>query len=212
MGYVVTELQSTRNVLMNEQYGLARSRKIYRIDPLKPPRSDWVKVNTDGVWRKGLGVSGYGGVFKNHQGRFIGAFSSSLDIPSSVAAKIMTVIKAIELAWISDWKYVWLEVDSQIVLDLLRSPMSAPLQLHVLWKNCLYRISMMDFRCSHIYREGNQIANALASFGTSSSCMTWWNTPPDFIRRGYTTQHVTKPQLSILKDQRNTESNLDPKQ
>ncbi|KAL6124174.1 hypothetical protein ACLB2K_076689 [Fragaria x ananassa] len=185
MGYVVTELQSTRNVLMSEQYGLARSSKIYRIDPLKPPRSDWVKVNTDGVWRKGLGVSGYGGVFKNHQGRFIGAFSSSLDIPSSVAAKVMAVIKAIELAWISDWKYVWLEVDSQIVLDLLRSPMSAPLQLHVLWKNCLYRISMMDFRCSHIYREGNQIANALASFGISSSGMTWWNTPPDFIRSLY---------------------------
>ncbi|XP_024161372.1 uncharacterized protein LOC112168480 [Rosa chinensis] len=92
----------------------------------RPPPSGWVKVNTDGAWRRGLGVGGYGGVFRNDQRCFIGAFSSSLDIPSSVAAVVMAVIKAIELAWVRDWNYVWLEVDSQILLDLLCSPMLAP--------------------------------------------------------------------------------------
>ncbi|PRQ34590.1 hypothetical protein RchiOBHm_Chr5g0070711 [Rosa chinensis] len=37
----------------------------------RPPPSGWVKVNTNGAWRRGLGVGGYGGVFRNDQGCFI---------------------------------------------------------------------------------------------------------------------------------------------
>ncbi|PRQ42972.1 putative protein kinase [Rosa chinensis] len=52
----------------------------------------------------------------------VGAFSSSLDIPSSIAAEVMVVIKAIKLAWVRDWKHIWLEVDSSLILNFLHSP------------------------------------------------------------------------------------------
>ncbi|KAK9931139.1 hypothetical protein M0R45_018433 [Rubus argutus] len=146
-----------------------------------PPLIGWVKINTDGSWKSTSGQAGYGAVFRDYKGAFLGAFCSSLNIPSSVAAEVIAVIKAIELAWIRDWKHVWLEVDSTLVLHFLKSPNLVPWQLRVNWGNCLFRISQMQFRCSHIFREGNKVADALANFGLTSDTMVWWDSPPAFV-------------------------------
>ncbi|KAM5549742.1 hypothetical protein ABKV19_000918 [Rosa sericea] len=105
----------------------------------------------------------------------MGAFASNLAIPSSVDAEIMAVIQAIELAWVREWKHIWLEVDSAMVLNFLRAPHLVPWRLRVAWDNCLHRISQMQFKSSHIFREGNQVADALANVGLSSSGLVWWN-------------------------------------
>ena len=81
------------------------------------------------------------------------------------------VIKAIEIAWICDWKHIWLKVDSSLVP--IDSPHMVPWKLQVAWKNCIHRISMMHFRSSYIFREGNQVADALANFGSSSTKFTF---------------------------------------
>ena len=39
----------------------------------------------------------------------------------------------------------------------------------------------MHFRSSHIFREGNKVADALANYGTSLSKQEWWDTPPHFV-------------------------------
>ncbi|KAL6187555.1 hypothetical protein ACLB2K_038953 [Fragaria x ananassa] len=118
-----------------------------------PPLFGWVKVNTDGAWRSSSGQAGYGGLFRDFRGGVLGAFCSNFNMVSSVAAEVMAVIKAIELAWMRDWKHVWLEVDSSLVINFLRSPHLVPWQLRVEWGNCLHRISQMHFRSSHIFRE-----------------------------------------------------------
>ncbi|PRQ35239.1 putative ribonuclease H-like domain, reverse transcriptase zinc-binding domain-containing protein [Rosa chinensis] len=97
--------------------------------------------------------------------------------------EVMAVIKAIELAWVRDWKHVWLKVDSSLVLNFLQSPDLVPWQLHIEWGNCLYRISQMQFQSSHIFREGNRVADALANYGVTSSDLTWWDLAPPFIDR-----------------------------
>ena len=74
---------------------------------------------------------GFGVVFRDFKGHVLGVFSSNIDIPSSVATEVMTVIVAIELAWGRDWKHIWLEVDSSLVLDYLRSPLLVPWNLRV---------------------------------------------------------------------------------
>lgn len=146
-----------------------------------PPLFGWVKVNTDGAWRSSSGQAGYGGLFRDFRGGVLGAFCSNFNMASSVAAEVMAVIKAIELAWVRDWKHVWLEVDSSLVINFLRSPHLVPWQLRVEWGNCLHRISQMHFRSSHIFREGNQAADALANCGLSSNGLIWWDLPPHFI-------------------------------
>ena len=80
------------------------------------------------------------------------------------------------------WKWCLCQL-FQILLCLFffKSPWLVPWQLHVLWKNCIHRISLMNFHASHIFWEGNQIVDALACFGLSSSGMTCWDSPPEFV-------------------------------
>ena len=91
-----------------------------------PPIIGWVKINTDGACHHVSGRAGYGGVFRDYHGSFMGAFASNLDIPSSIDAEIMAVIQAIELAWVREWKHIWLEVDSTLVLNFLHAPHLVP--------------------------------------------------------------------------------------
>lgn len=93
----------------------------------------------------------------------------------------MAVIQAIKLTWVRDWKHIWLEVDSEFVLNFIHSPNLVPWKLSVEWRNCLYQISQMQFRSSHIFREGNRVADALANHGIHSTCLIWWDLPPDFV-------------------------------
>lgn len=44
------------------------------------------------------GVGSYGTIFRDYKGYFLGVFASNLDIPSSVVAEVIVVIKAVELA------------------------------------------------------------------------------------------------------------------
>ncbi|KAL6196942.1 hypothetical protein ACLB2K_032555 [Fragaria x ananassa] len=59
-----------------------------------PPIFSWVKVNTDGVWRSSSGQVVYGGIFRDFKGGVLGL---GFNMASSMAAEVMTVIKAIEL-------------------------------------------------------------------------------------------------------------------
>ena len=76
---------------------------------------------------------------------------------------------------------MWLEVDSTLVLHFLKSPNLVSWQLRVDWGNCLFRISQMQFRCSHIFREGNQVADAFANFGLTSDVMVCWDSSLAFV-------------------------------
>lgn len=93
-----------------------------------------VKINLYGVWKQGYGVGGYGAIFPDYRGHVLGAFSSHLEMPSSVDAEVMAVIKAIQLAWVRDWNHIWLEVDSSRLLDFL----------HFEWHNCLYPLCQIS--------------------------------------------------------------------
>ena len=78
-----------------------------------PPSIGWVKINSDGAWKHEEGVGGYGAVFRDFRGHFLGAFAAKIDIPSSIAAEVMAIIMAIELAWVRDWKHIWLEAGTE---------------------------------------------------------------------------------------------------
>ena len=55
-------------------------------------------MNTDGSFK--INIAGHGGVFRDSNGVFLGAFASSSSFVSSVAAEILAVIEAIEVAWV----------------------------------------------------------------------------------------------------------------
>lgn len=105
---------TSQDLIILKRFGvhcrIRRTPRIIEVNWHTPPYG-CVKINCDGAWKSASGKAGFGGVFRDYQGIVLGAFCSHLDIPSSVAAEVMAVIKAIELSWVRDWKHVWLVLD-----------------------------------------------------------------------------------------------------
>ena len=139
-----------------------------------------MKVNTDGAF-KGSGTAGCGGVFRNSRGLFLGAFASPVAFASSIAAEILAVIEAIQLAWVREWHHLWIETDSTLVVHFLSPlPTMVPWLLRTAWANCLLLLEKMDWRVSHIYREGNSLADSFANYGANNIEKEWWSDLPAF--------------------------------
>lgn len=81
------------------------------------------------------------------------------------------------------WHNLWLESDSMLVIHYLQNrSLNPPWQIRNRWLNCLSMISSMSFHFSHIYREGNEAADALANLGLLQDNLSWWESPPLAIR------------------------------
>ena len=53
-----------------------------------------------------------------------------------------------------------------------------PWRVAMRWDNCKQFLSSMRFYCSHIYREGNAVADCLASMGLHHTVPLWWDSAP----------------------------------
>lgn len=91
-------------------------------------------------------------------------------------------MSAIEVAYERGWHRLWLGIDSSLVIQVFSNPQIVPWRLGNKWKSCLIITSTMQFKVSHIYREGSSCADKLASHGVLSKCFSWWDLVPDFIR------------------------------
>lgn len=58
---------------------------------------------------------------------------------------------------------------------------SPPCQLHTHRFNCLRLLRLMEYDISHIYCEGNEVADTLFNDGSDFHIPTWWDSPPHSI-------------------------------
>ncbi|KAJ4710484.1 Ribonuclease H protein [Melia azedarach] len=145
----------------------------------RPPTIPFVKVNTDGVSKNNPGAAACGGVFRDFQGEFLGAFAMNLGRQSSFFAEIMGIIQGISYAAKRGWYFIWLESDSTAAIAcLLNSNFNPPRRIKNDWLNCKASISKMSIQCTHIYREGNKVADIMANLGLCSSGSIWFNSAP----------------------------------
>ncbi|XP_019455087.1 PREDICTED: uncharacterized protein LOC109356210 [Lupinus angustifolius] len=147
----------------------------------KPPHWNWIKVNTDGAAHGHPGPAGGGGIFRDSKAGFIYAFANFLNVQHAIYAELHSAMHAVDIAFRKDWLNLWLESDSMLVLDIFSGNSNAPWKLSNDWQICKSQISQMNFKISHIFREGNTCADKLASFGISSQTNSIWNSTPTII-------------------------------
>ncbi|KAK0572334.1 hypothetical protein LWI29_030054 [Acer saccharum] len=146
-----------------------------------PPPPGCLKVNTDGAAFGSPGLAGCAGVFRTCRGFVRGCFAIPLGVCFAFEAELAAAVHAIDYAWTFGWHRLWLESDSTFVVNILRSrSRKVPWRWRPAWDRCLRLISQMDFAVTHIYREGNQVADSLASRSPSIVSPTWWWTAPSF--------------------------------
>lgn len=79
------------------------------------PVFHWIKYNIDGAFVGNLGPSSCGGIYRNNNVEFMGAFAYNLGNANSLVAEVNGAMFAIELAHQKGWRQVWLETDSMLV-------------------------------------------------------------------------------------------------
>jgi ribonuclease HI len=141
-----------------------------------PPPLDWLKCNTDGALN--ANAASCGGVFRNHHSLFVVAFAEKLSYQSSFIAELCGVMRAIEFAIEHDWLNLWVETDSRLVVLAFSSDATVPWVVRNRWQNCKLLTRRMNFIITHIYREGNDIADSLANLGTTTDNVSYFWVPP----------------------------------
>jgi ribonuclease HI len=144
-----------------------------------PPPLDWLKCNTDGAFNSVSAACG--GVFRNHQAEFVLAFAENIPFQSSLIVELCGVMRAIEMAFEHNWLNLWIETDSSIAVLAFKSISIVPWAIRNRWLNCLLLTVNMNVIITHIYREGNDIADSLANIGIGLDNVCFFNEPPSCI-------------------------------
>ena len=76
----------------------------------------FLKLNTDGSALGNPGLTGAGGVLRDHWGRWISGFSLHVGLVKNNMAELAAVRQGLEMAWNMGFKFLQLKLDSKVVL------------------------------------------------------------------------------------------------
>ncbi|KAK2364421.1 hypothetical protein QL285_089294 [Trifolium repens] len=148
-----------------------------------PPMLDWYKCNIDGAFCGSSGNASCGGIFRNHEAEFVYGFAEPLTVTNAFCAELCGFMRAIEIAYNKHWNHLWIESDSLSVVSAFHHPAkSVAWSLSNRWKNVIFMASQMNIIVTHIYREGNQVADLLANYGLTIGSFVFWDDTPLFVR------------------------------
>jgi hypothetical protein len=108
----------------------------------------------------------------------MGCFTLNIGQANAFQAELIGIMQAIELAHHHIWWNLWQETDSMMATLAYKSPSLIPWQLRIRWSNCMVLLKDMNFIMSHVFREGNSLANKLASMAFDSTGFTWFSSIP----------------------------------
>ncbi|KAK2451794.1 hypothetical protein QL285_010814 [Trifolium repens] len=91
-------------------------------------------------------------------------------------------MSAIEVAYKMNWKNIWIETDSTlVVLAFQNSNTMVPWNLRNRWSNILLLFRNLNGIVTHIHREWNHIADTLANHDCTLSSASFWLQETVFI-------------------------------
>jgi len=159
----------------------------------KAPMAPCVKVNTNGSIRDTNGACG--GLFRDHLGTLLGAFTCNMGSCSIFDAEVLGYIIALEFAAQHGWSNIWLENDSTSALQVFHNVLLVPILLRNRWHNARsLHIQVISY---HIFREGNRCADGLANMGHSVVGELWLSVLPSIFSRIFMWTGVVYLRLDI---------------
>ncbi|CAN1749432.1 Putative ribonuclease H protein At1g65750 [Linum perenne] len=123
-------------------------------------------MNTDGSVLSNSGSAAASGVVHDEFGKGLAAFSSNLGCCSITRAELRGVIIGLDVSWEVGIRRVADQPDSKEALSLINA-VGEPCHQHAGEVATIRNLLQCDWEVtiSHIYREGNKVADYLASIG-----------------------------------------------
>ncbi|CAI0467081.1 unnamed protein product [Linum tenue] len=131
------------------------------------PPTGWVCLNTDGSVVLAQKSTAAGGVLRGCDGRFIKAFAANLGGGSITHAELGGIVHGLRMAWEEGSRKVILQTDSTTAINLLKdADCHNP---HYTLIAAIRELLARDWEIElvHVFREGNYVADYLASIGHS---------------------------------------------
>jgi ribonuclease HI/exonuclease III len=131
-----------------------------------PPLSGFVKINFDGASRGNPGKSGIGVCIRDECGRVLAIKSQALPPGTNNMAEAHALLAGLILARRNGFHSVHIEGDSMIIIKACLSKNSFNWKITYILKQIWGLLdSFREYQISHIYREGNSVADYLANMG-----------------------------------------------
>ena len=150
-----------------------------------PPAAGMVKINFDGAWFGESDMAGLGVVIRNGDGLVIAALSKQIIKPPSVEIlELLAARRAVTFTAESGHVQVICEGDSELVINSLRGPgMENSQGGHLILDIKSKSNSFLSIYFSHVGRQGNAVAHALAQRARQSFFPQIWleYVPPDIL-------------------------------
>ena len=160
------------------------SKKVHAQRPRwKPPNADLVKVNFDGAIFEDLRAAGIGVAIRNEHGEVVVALAEQILIPDFVfTLETLAARHAVLFAQELGLRHVVFEGDSESSIHAISNRLLLHSSCgHIIHDILLFSQSFQSFSFSHVCREGNALADALAKRARLSSPLLVWmeSVPPD---------------------------------
>ncbi|XP_019162182.1 PREDICTED: tyrosine-sulfated glycopeptide receptor 1-like [Ipomoea nil] len=85
-----------------------------------PPDIGWIKINTDGAFKRGLGLASAGGLARNHQGVLLFGFTTKMGTSNSFAAELWGLREGLWLTKAKGLERVIFELNSEVVIMVMK--------------------------------------------------------------------------------------------
>ncbi|KAI3473730.1 hypothetical protein Pfo_031188 [Paulownia fortunei] len=126
---------------------------------------------------------------EDHLGNAILAYHEYIGDQNSIYAEIFALTRGLELAKEQGISKLWIEIDAQVVINLITSMKAqGHWKLQEMLAKCKNIMKQMHTRITHIYREGNKVADFLAN----EACNTQTS-------RILTSQQLSGPIIGLLR-------------
>lgn len=84
-----------------------------------PPPLGWIKANSDGVVNSTTRTAACGSLLRDFDGRWRGGFAKKVGSCGVLSAELWGICEILKLAWSSGFRYILLESDSKVAVDLV---------------------------------------------------------------------------------------------
>ncbi|CAN1732114.1 Putative ribonuclease H protein At1g65750, partial [Linum perenne] len=133
-----------------------------------PASDDWITVNMDGSVLQPQSQAAGGGIVRDSHGNKIAAFSANFGRCSIMRVELRAAALGLETAWDSGCRKVNIQLDSKAAIDAINGdPSSAGRHCQTLQRIRNLCNREWEVVVTHIFREGNRVADLLAHQGHS---------------------------------------------
>ncbi|KAL2237402.1 UNVERIFIED_CONTAM: putative ribonuclease H protein, partial [Sesamum indicum] len=129
----------------------------------RKPQEGWYKLNTNGASKGNPGISSAGGILRAHLGQVIFAFQEPLGITSNTQAELRAIHRGLKICIEKGFHNIWIETDAMVIIKLISSPRQGAWDHQITLQSIRKLLRQIEYKISHIFREGNQVAAFLAN-------------------------------------------------